>query len=100
VDGRKLQLAGGPTCLVPVPTRWVTDASLKPGDTLFVNSETDASISLRHRPEKRPRARKKTLEEEGEESRDHLLRKLIAVHAAGFALIETHFTPDEGPFVR
>jgi phosphate uptake regulator len=100
VEGRKLQLAGGSTYLVSLPKRWVTDAGLKPGDTLFVDSETDGSVSVRHRPEERPPARRKTFEEKGEESRDHLLRKLIGAYIAGFGLIEVHFTPDKGPFVR
>jgi phosphate uptake regulator len=100
VEGRKLQLAGGSTYLVSLPKRWVVDAGLKPGDTLFVDSESDGSVSVRHKPEERPPARKKVFEEKGEEAREHLLRKLIGAYISGFGLIEVHFTPDKGPFVR
>ncbi|HTW77548.1 MAG TPA: PhoU domain-containing protein [Thermoplasmata archaeon] len=100
MEGRKLQLAGGSTYLVSLPKRWVLDAGLKPGDTLFVDSESDGSVSVRHKPEERPPVRKKVFEERGEDSRDHLLRKLIGAYIGGFGLIEVQFTPDKGPFVR
>jgi phosphate uptake regulator len=100
VEGRKLQLAGGSTYLVSLPKRWVVDAGLKPGDTLFVDSEADGSVSVRHKPEERPPARRKVFEERGEEAREHLLRKLIGAYIAGYGLIEIHYTADRGPFVR
>ncbi len=100
VEGRKLQLAGGSTYLVSLPKRWVLDAGLKPGDTLFVDSEADGSVSVRHKQEDRPPARKKVFEEKGEEAREHLLRKLIGAYISGFGLIEIHFAADKGPFVR
>jgi phosphate uptake regulator len=93
MEGRKLQLAGGSTYLVSLPKRWVLDAGLKPGDTLFVDSEGDGS-------EERPPVRRKVFEEKGEEAREHLLRKLIGAYISGFGLIEVHFGADRGPFVR
>ena len=100
MEGRKLQLAGGSTYLVSLPKRWVLDAGLKAGDTLFVDSETDGSVSVRHKREDRAPVRKKVFEEKGEEAREHLLRKLIGAYISGFGLIEIHFTADRGPFVR
>jgi phosphate uptake regulator len=100
VEGRKLQLAGGSTYLVSLPKRWVVDAGLKPGDTLFVGSEADGSVSVRHRVEDRPAVRRKVFEEKGEDAREHLLRKLIGAYIAGYGLIEIHFGSDKGPFVR
>ena len=100
VEGRKLQLAGGSTYLVSLPKRWVVDAGLKPGDTLFVDWESDGSVSVRHKREDRPPARKKVFEEKVGESRDHLLRKLIGAYISGFGLIEVRFSADKGPFVR
>lgn len=100
VEGRKLQLAGGSTYLVSLPKRWVIDAGLKAGDTLFVDSEVDGSVSVRHKREERPPLRKKVFEEKGEEAREHLLRKLIGAYISGFGLIEVHFGADRGPFVR
>ncbi len=100
VEGRKLQLAGGSTYLVSLPKRWVLEAGLKPGDTLFVDAEADGSVSVRHKQEERPPARRKVFEEKGEETREHLLRKLIGAYISGFGLIEVHFAVDKGPFVR
>lgn len=100
MEGRKLQLAGGSTFLVSLPKRWVTTAGLKAGDTLFLETETDGSVSVRHRSEEKAEVRRKIFEEKGEEARDHLLRKLIGAYISGFGLIEVRFPPARGPFVR
>lgn len=100
MEGRKLQLAGGSTYLVSLPKRWVLSAGLKPGDTLFLQVETDGSVSVRHKAVEKPALRKKVFEEKTGESREHLLRKLIGAYIAGFGLIEVQFTADKGPFVR
>src|SRR5215472_14037495 len=100
MEGRKLQLAGGSTYLVSLPKRWVQGAGLKPGDTLFVHTEADGSVSVRHHVEERAPVRRKIFDERGEETRDHLLRKLIGAYVSGFGLIEIRFPPQKGPFVR
>ncbi|HTW39978.1 MAG TPA: phosphate uptake regulator PhoU [Thermoplasmata archaeon] len=100
MEGRKLQLAGGSTYLVSLPKRWVTGAGLKAGDTLFVDTEIDGSVSVRSRAGEKPTARRKIFTEKGVEAREHLLRKLIGAYVSGFGLIEVRFPPDRGPFVR
>jgi len=100
MEGRKLQLAGGSTYVVSLPKRWVVGAGLKPGDTLFLETEADGSVSVRHRVEAKPAVRRKIFEEKGEEAREHLLRKLIGAYISGFGLIEVRFGGDRGPFVR
>jgi phosphate uptake regulator len=100
MEGRKLQLAGKSTFLVSLPKRWVTNAGLKAGDTLFVDAETDGSVSIRLHSAVRPRVRRKTFVERGEETREHLLRKLIGAYISGFGLIEIRFGAPQGPFVR
>ena len=100
MEGRKLQLAGGSTYVVSLPKRWVQAAGLKAGDTLFLETETDGSVSVRHRAIEKPTAKRKIFQEKGEEAREHLLRKLIGAYIAGFGLIEVRFPPDRGPFVR
>ena len=100
VEGRKLQLAGKSTFLVSLPKRWVTNAGLKAGDTLFVDTEPDGSVSIRQRSGTRPVVRRKSFVERGEETREHLLRKLIGAYISGFGLIEVRFSPARGPFVR
>lgn len=100
MEGRKLQLAGGSTYLVSLPKTWVQTAGLHPGDTLFLETEADGSVSVRHRAVDRARVRRKVFEETGEETRDHLLRKLIGAYISGYGLIEIRFAPARGPFVR
>lgn len=100
MEGRKLQLTGGSTYVVSLPKRWVTDAGLKAGDTVFLEPQGDGAVSIRARPAERPLARRRIFEEKGEERRDHLLRKLIGAYIAGFGYIEIRFRQEMGPFVR
>jgi phosphate uptake regulator len=100
MEGRKLQLAGGSTYLVSLPRRWVTKAGLKAGDTLFVATETDGSISVRPSPGEKPEARRKLFDERNGEAHEHLLRKLIGAYVSGFGLIEIRFPPENGPAMR
>jgi len=100
MEGRKLQLAGGSTYLVSLPKRWVLNAGLKAGDTLFVDTSPDGAVSVRPHAAERPAARRKVFQEKGEEERDHLLRKFIGAYISGFGIIEVRFPSDRGPFVR
>ncbi|HLM90462.1 MAG TPA: PhoU domain-containing protein [Thermoplasmata archaeon] len=100
MEGRKLQLAGKSTYLVSLPKRWVLHAGLHAGDTLFVETEVDGSVSVRPRAVEKPAERRKVFVEKGEETREHLLRKLIGAYTSGFGLVEVRFPPDRAPFVR
>jgi len=100
MEGRKLQLAGKSTYLVSLPKRWVLHAGLHAGDTLFVETEVDGSVSVRPRAIEKPAERRKVFVEKGEETREHLLRKLIGAYTSGFGLVEVRFPPDRAPFVR
>src|SRR3989304_4985501 len=100
MEGRKLQLTGGSTYVVSLPKRWVTASGLRAGDTVFLDTEADGSVSVRARAGERPKARKKIFEEAGDGERDHLFRKLIGAYISGYGLIEVRFKPGAGPFVR
>jgi phosphate uptake regulator len=100
MEGRKLQLAGKSTFLISLPKRWVTGAGLKAGDTLFVDLERDGSVSVRSSAGERQAVRRKIFHDRGEESREHLVRKLIGAYVSGFGLIEVRFAPDRSSFVR
>src|SRR2546426_236527 len=100
MEGRKLQLTGGSTYVVSLPKPWISATGLKPGDTVFLESMPDGSISVLPRAGEKPAARRKVFEEKGEETRDHLLRKLIGAYISGFGLIEVRSPPDTAPFVR
>ncbi len=100
MEGRKLQLTGGSTYVVSLPKRWVVDAGLKAGDTVFIDTAADGSVNIRPQPAEKAAARRKVFDEKGGEIRDHLLRKLIGAYISGFGLIEVRFRPENGPFVR
>src|SRR5712691_10815781 len=100
MEGRKLQLTGGSTFVVSLPKRWVLDAGLKAGDTVFLETEGDGAVSVRPRPADKVPMRRRLFEEKGEERRDHLLRKLIGAYIGGFSFIEIRFPSEMAPFVR
>ena len=100
MEGRKLQLAGGSTYLVSLPKRWVLTAGLKPGDTVFLDTETDGSVSIRPKVSDNAEVRRKIFDEHVEGSRDHLLRKLLGAYVSGFGLIEIRFPPANASFTR
>ena len=100
MEGRKLQLTGGSTYVVSLPKRWVVNAGLKAGDTVFLETVADGSVSVRPQPVEKTAARRKVFDEKGGEVREHLLRKLIGAYISGFGLIEIRFRPESGPFVR
>lgn len=100
MEGRKLQLAGGSTYLVSLPKRWVLGAGLKAGDTVFLETGRDGSVSIRPNAGDRVEARRKIFNVRDEESRDHLLRKLVGAYVGGFGLIEVRFPPANAAFTR
>src|SRR5947208_7657695 len=100
MEGRKLQLTGGSTYVVSLPKHWVVDAGLKAGDTVFIETEPEGSVSIRPRPAEKPQLRRRIFEEKGEERRDHLLRKLIGAYIGGFNYVGIRFRPEMVPFVR
>jgi len=100
MEGRKLQLAGGSTYLVSLPKRWVLTTGLKAGDTVFLETGNDGSVSIRPRVAENVEVRRKIFDEHVEESRDHLLRKLLGAYVSGFGLIEIRFPPSNASFTR
>ncbi len=100
MEGRKLQLTGGSTYVVSLPKRWVVDAGLKAGDTVFLETTPDGAVNVRPQPAGKAAARRKVFDEKGGEVREHLLRKLIGAYISGFGMIEIRFRPENGPFVR
>src|SRR2546428_8676852 len=100
MEGRKLQLTGGSTYVVSLPKRWVLDAGLKAGDTVFLETEGDGAVSVRPRPAAKVPMRRRLFEEKGEERPDHLLRKLTGAYNGGVSLIQIRFPPDMAPVGR
>src|SRR2546421_6137349 len=83
MEGRKLQLTGGSTYVVSLPKRWVLDAGLKAGDTVFLETEGDGAVSVRSRPAERAPLRRRLFEEKGEERRERPPPQLICACSAG-----------------
>src|SRR2546428_6803394 len=100
MEGRKLQLTGGSTYVVSLPKHWVVDAGLKAGDTVFIETEPEGSVSIRPRPAEKPQLRRRIFDEKGEERRHHLLRKLIGAYIGGVNHDEMRHSPDMGAFLR
>ncbi len=100
MEGRKIQITGGSTYVVSLPKPWVLAAGLKAGDTVFLDPRPDGSVVVLPRPADRPAARRKIFDIKAEETRDHLLRKLIGSYIAGYGLIEVRFGTDMGPPAR
>src|SRR5207245_5411882 len=100
MEGRKLQLTGGSTYVVSLPKHWVVDAGLKAGDTVFIETEPEGSVSIRPHPAEKPQLRRRIFEEKGEERRDHLLRKLIGAYIGGFNYVEHRLAPEMSPTIR
>src|SRR6267378_1976025 len=100
MEGRKLQLTGGSTYVVSLPKPWIVATGLRAGDTVFLDSMADGSLTVLPRPAEKAPPRKKVFEVKGAETRDHLLRKLIGAYISGFGIIEIRSKPEEAPFVR
>lgn len=100
MEGRKLQLAGGSTYLVSLPKRWVVASGLKAGDTVFLETTVEGTVSIRPHAGESVQVRRKIFEERGSASREHLLRKLLGAYVAGFAVIEVRFPPTSATSAR
>ena len=100
MEGRKLQLAGGSTYLVSLPKRWVETSGLKAGDTVFLETVKDGTVSIRPRTGDRAEVRRKVFNEREEGNRNHLLRKLVGAYVSGFGMIEIRFPPGNASFAR
>src|SRR5256885_15491266 len=66
MEGRKLQLTGGLTYVVSLPKSWGTDAGLKAGDTVFLETQVDGGVSIRAHPAGKSLARRPVFVGEGE----------------------------------
>src|SRR2546423_13219407 len=66
MEGRKLQLTGGARDVVSPPKRWVTDAGVKGGGTVFLEPQVDGAGSIRAHSADKPPAPARVLEGEGE----------------------------------
>ncbi|TLZ72830.1 MAG: AbrB/MazE/SpoVT family DNA-binding domain-containing protein [Methanobacteriota archaeon] len=59
VEGRKLQLTGGSTYVVSLPKPWISATGLRAGDTVFLETMADGSLTVLPRPAEKAPPRKK-----------------------------------------
>lgn len=100
MEPRKLQKTGGSTYTLSLPKRWVTAEGLKAGDTVFVDTLADGTLVLRPKPVMAAKSRRKAIEVESGDPRDHIFRKLIGAYISGFDIIELKFRPEAAAEIR
>jgi phosphate uptake regulator len=86
---RKLQLTGGSSIAITLPKPWVERAALKAGDSVGCILRPDGTLLVTPRPG-RKRAPTTLQLELGEESPEHLFRRLVAAYLNGYGLIKLH----------
>ncbi|HOO04755.1 MAG TPA: phosphate uptake regulator PhoU, partial [Methanomassiliicoccales archaeon] len=85
---RRVQKTGASTLTVSLPKDWADLSGLKPGDQVAMLVQTDGTIVLDPRSDRRKEALRKEIWTDGAESAEHLKRKLIGAYLAGFNVIQ------------
>lgn len=89
-ETRRVQLTGGSTLVVSLPSDWARGVGLKAKDEVFMVPQTDMSLLVvpGTRAEKIP---EKVIEIGQKEDEDVILRQFIAYYVAGFDVIRLRF---------
>ena len=89
-ETRRVQLTGGSTLVVSLPSDWVRGVGLKAKDEVFIVPQTDMSLLVLPgtRLEKIP---EKTIEINSNSDEEETLRTFIAYYVAGFDIIRLKF---------
>ncbi|MEM2979355.1 MAG: phosphate uptake regulator PhoU, partial [Methanomassiliicoccales archaeon] len=84
---RKIQKTGKSTMIVSLPSSWISEHRLKPGDPVTVQVMNDGTLRISPIHSDEDELIKKTIQVEKEDE-EHLIRKLIAAYIAGSNVIE------------
>ncbi|MCL4517728.1 MAG: phosphate uptake regulator PhoU [Thaumarchaeota archaeon] len=89
-ETRRVQLTGGSTLVVSLPSDWAKGVGLKAKDEVFMVPQTDMSLLVipGTRVEKTP---EKVIEISSKEDEDEVLRSFIAYYVAGFDVVRLKF---------
>ncbi len=89
-ETRRVQLTGGSTLVVSLPSDWAKGVGLKAKDEVFMVPQTDMSLLVipGTRIEKTP---EKVIEISSKEDEDEVLRSFIAYYVAGFDVVRLKF---------
>ncbi|NBJ16465.1 MAG: phosphate uptake regulator PhoU [Dehalobacter sp. 4CP] len=85
---RRVQKTGASTLTVSLPKNWVDSSGLKAGDQVSMSVQMDGTILLDTSMERRRETIMKEIWTDGEESEEHLTRKLIGAYLVGYNVIE------------
>ncbi len=85
---RRVQKTGASTLTVSLPKGWVDASGLKAGDQVSMAVQVDGTIILDTKIERRKEVLRKDIWTDGEESSEHLTRKLIGAYLVGYNNIE------------
>jgi phosphate uptake regulator len=85
---RRVQKTGASTLTVSLPKEWVDSSGLRPGDQVSMAIQPDGTIVLDTRTERRKEVFRKEIWTDGDESSEHLTRKLIGAYLVGYNIIE------------
>ncbi|MCX6650702.1 MAG: phosphate uptake regulator PhoU [Methanomassiliicoccales archaeon] len=85
---RRVQKTGTSTLTVSLPKEWADSSNLKPGDQVSMAIQPDGTIILDTHTDKRREVLKKEIWTNGDESVEHLTRKLIGAYLVGYNVIE------------
>ncbi|MGA2875594.1 MAG: phosphate uptake regulator PhoU [Nitrososphaerales archaeon] len=89
-ETRRVQLTGGSTLVVSLPSDWARGVGLKAKDEVYMVPQTDMSLLVipGTREEKIP---ERVIEISQKEDEDEILRQFIAYYVAGFDVIRLRF---------
>jgi phosphate uptake regulator len=85
---RRVQKTGASTLTVSLPKDWVDSSGLKAGDQVIMAVQLDGTILLDTNMDRRKETLRKEIWTDGEESAEHLTRKLIGAYLVGYNVIE------------
>jgi phosphate uptake regulator len=83
-----VQKTGASTLTVSLPKDWVDSSGLKAGDQVIMAVQLDGTILLDTNMDRRKETLRKEIWTDGEESAEHLTRKLIGAYLVGYNVIE------------
>jgi phosphate uptake regulator len=84
---RRVQKTGTSTLTVSLPKEWADSSNLKAGDQVSMAIQPDGTIILDTNTDKRREVLTKEIWTNGEESAEHLTRKLIGAYLVGYNVI-------------
>ena len=87
MESRKVQITGGSTYIVSLPKSWVKEMRIQAGDPVWITPRQDGVLLLSPKV-KGEKVNKKKVLEIGDETGEHLIRKLIGMYIAGYNTIE------------